>query len=80
METAIAGRQDGLLDLFRITLGDRPPGALAGVINRHRGRSEIGRDGGEQGFHINRFGGVRSEEHTFELQSQAYFVCRRLLD
>src|SRR2546425_5527686 len=32
------------------------------------------------GHHRERHGGIRSEEHTSELQSLAYLVCRLLLE
>src|SRR2546423_5109656 len=43
------------------------------------GHVKAGVDGGEQGL-LPRECGARSEEHTSELQSLAYLVCRLLLE
>src|SRR2546425_5949145 len=69
-----------------VVLGRRPPerrraGAYtrwAGAARRHRARRGASRPGARAG----RAGraGSRSEEHTSELQSLAYLVCRLLLE
>src|SRR3712207_7151549 len=39
-----------------------------------------GQDGGGNGIYGQRFNASRSEEHTSELQSRQYLVCRLLLE
>src|SRR3712207_7973949 len=46
-----------------------------GVAQEHRNTEEPGAAAGEQAR-----GAVRSEEHTSELQSRQYLVCRLLLE
>src|SRR3712207_7731847 len=64
--------------LFRSEVeGERPPGELegidrAGVERRARGAGDRRLD---EGADV-----VRSEEHTSELQSRQYLVCRLLLE
>src|SRR3712207_7575772 len=67
--------------LFRS--GDRPRAALRG--RQQRGRAAAGRPGGhDRGrparLHRGAERGRRSEEHTSELQSRQYLVCRLLLE
>src|SRR3712207_7826488 len=52
----------------------------AGAVDRQADRTvleEVGRDGPHG---LERAAGVRSEEHTSELQSRQYLVCRLLLE
>src|SRR3712207_6885654 len=50
------------------------------------GRAAVGRQGGTEGAdrpaveRADLFAGLRSEEHTSELQSRQYLVCRLLLE
>src|SRR5205823_14497543 len=57
------------------TLGIDPP-ALTDEANKAANRTAIG---GFVGF-VGQRGRIRSEEHTSELQSLAYLVCRLLLE
>src|SRR2546423_8850088 len=74
--------------LFRSLGGDggrgRSVGGLRGPPGGRRGRGvRAGRaegDGGAQDVPRLRVGTSRSEEHTSELQSLAYLVCRLLLE
>src|SRR3712207_7770383 len=72
--------------LFRSQVGDRSTGA-AGLVVEHevvvgadpavvaaQERGEVGVEAGSGGP------GERSEEHTSELQSRQYLVCRLLLE
>src|SRR3712207_6925775 len=45
----------------------------------HR-RLHLQEPAGNQGLEADRRGGLRSEEHTSELQSRPYLVCRLLLE
>src|SRR3712207_8415655 len=60
----------------------RPPPVLR-PRRRRVGRCELGdrpdEEGGRRG-HRRRGAGTRSEEHTSELQSRQYLVCRLLLE
>src|SRR3712207_7487188 len=53
-----------------------PRAAPLGPAGRRRDRHPAGRRGRAR----QRLGGVRSEEHTSELQSRQYLVCRLLLE
>src|SRR3712207_7795740 len=48
--------------------------------NRSGGRAPLGRWEEAVGINPNPEGGLRSEEHTSELQSRQYLVCRLLLE
>src|SRR3712207_7407140 len=52
---------------------DRPPGVLAQAMN------VVNKPGKERVVHLSQ-GRIRSEEHTSELQSRQYLVCRLLLE
>src|SRR2546425_8896088 len=54
--------------------GSRPPPSYPNVSRTSRGDVESGR------VVVSRGAAVRSEEHTSELQSLAYLVCRLLLE
>src|SRR3712207_8515170 len=56
---------------------DGAPGLPAGPLRRHRLRARARR--GRPGAAL-RLTGQRSEEHTSELQSRQYLVCRLLLE
>src|SRR2546425_6356696 len=56
--------------LFRSAAGEQPPGGPEHVS----GADDRAAQGGERSVH------PRSEEHTSELQSLAYLVCRLLLE
>src|SRR3712207_7914014 len=66
------GRLDGLLAVPAPPEG--PPGDAAGELARHRLRPVEGLVAEGSG------GADRSEEHTSELQSRQYLVCRLLLE
>src|SRR3712207_8984747 len=59
-------------------VGERPlvqdPGARAYVVRR------VGREAGAARKRPGQSGAARSEEHTSELQSRQYLVCRLLLE
>src|SRR3712207_8902497 len=46
----------------------------------HGRRNQVGRRGLQEGVAVRRRGRCRSEEHTSELQSRQYLVCRLLLE
>src|SRR3712207_6894915 len=63
--------------LFRSRVGDRQPSCPVVHGGRHLARA-LAVDGGD---HVaERAAGRRSEEHTSELQSRQYLVCRLLLE
>src|SRR3712207_8327922 len=55
-----------------VSLGDRDEDAVVGGLAERGVIVRGGRSLGAEGF--------RSEEHTFELQSRQYLVCRLLLE
>src|SRR3712207_7204305 len=55
--------------------GGHEPGGGRG--HGHGGRSAVGHDAALEGLDLLR---LRSEEHTSELQSRQYLVCRLLLE
>src|SRR3712207_7746608 len=62
---------------------DRDPAALAGaglVVLSHAGKQRDRRRGLYRACVQRRFSYGRSEEHTSELQSRQYLVCRLLLE
>src|SRR3712207_6988748 len=64
----------------RAAAGGPPAGGHGGGHQRHRARDprpRRGRAAGRPGGHRRR---TRSEEHTSELQSRQYLVCRLLLE
>src|SRR5258707_5013468 len=64
--------------LFRSRCGRRRRDAANGRGDQPcTGRRSADRRGAQQDRH---FGGPRSEEHTSELQSRQYLVCRLLLE
>src|SRR5437764_9931193 len=80
--------------LFRSSLGDKADAARHGIETRRQAAGHPGgivaqgkmlapqhleSAATEQGFHIAR-AEIRSEEHTSELQSPMYLVCRLLLE
>src|SRR3712207_8349219 len=48
--------------------------------DRFRGEIDMGRERGHRFFKVKIGRGKRSEEHTSELQSRQYLVCRLLLE
>src|SRR3712207_7700155 len=68
----------------RCSGGRRGNGDGVRPSRRHRGLRGAGRDGRgcrrRSGGRRRRGGGGRSEEHTSELQSRQYLVCRLLLE
>src|SRR3712207_8875760 len=72
--------------LFRSEVGDRLPVGLGAHRGGERGEVPLGqrRHGGDVGGHRGQVehhpGTSRSEEHTSELQSRHYLVCRPLLE
>src|SRR3712207_8425165 len=70
--------------LFRSPLGDdRPhhPGLDGGARSHRRRRGRAGRARrGAEGMSLRDARARRSEEHTSELQSRQYLVCRLLLE
>src|SRR5258707_10338394 len=54
-------------------------GRRAGLL-RHAVRALAGLDGNTERFYRDRRAVARSEEHTSELQSRQYLVCRLLLE
>src|SRR3712207_8374903 len=70
--------------LFR-SLGERLQGELGRSVRTQQAHVEVPIVGGAFGFPVvrrglPRRGKVRSEEHTSELQSRQYLVCRLLLE
>src|SRR5687767_15706765 len=68
--------------LFRSSAGVHPPGCVVAAghaAERDRDSSGRARDGARHGHRLLRRR-RRSEEHTSELQSLAYLVCRLLLE
>src|SRR3712207_6938064 len=59
----------------RVGPGDQVADVAALLLQALHGGDQVG-DGHAEGVH----GGVRSEEHTSELQSRQYLVCRLLLE
>src|SRR3712207_8127374 len=47
---------------------------------RRLAREDLGRPRRKRGFSLDRYPHHRSEEHTSELQSRQYLVCRLLLE
>src|SRR3712207_8798691 len=70
-ELAAAGQRE--LRRFRLVGGH--PGRGPGLRPGGAGRGQQAEGGGEAEAHRQ-----RSEEHTFELQSRQYLVCRLLLE
>src|SRR3712207_8701920 len=79
----------GLLRTYRPALSERPPLLLANLgatqLRGPRGPEQaeqlielLGADG--LSIHLNPLQEARSEEHTSELQSRQYLVCRLLLE
>src|SRR2546425_5621387 len=71
--------------LFRSLLGTRRDRLLGLLVDPHhllaaRGDPRLGRGGPRRRDHDVIVGQPRSEEHTSELQSLAYLVCRLLLE
>src|SRR3712207_8210612 len=69
--------------LFRSHLEQQVVAGDPGVVDQHDRRAELGRDAGDGGLHlvgVPHVGAHRSEEHTSELQSRQYLVCRLLLE
>src|SRR3712207_8881700 len=61
----------------------RTPGAQGKEAHQHRGSEQppkAGHGGEEEREHAARYEIDRSEEHTSELQSRQYLVCRLLLE
>src|SRR3712207_7150005 len=58
-------------------IAHQPPDPEAHCTTRHRG---TGRPPPRQQHQLRRKGNLRSEEHTSELQSRQYLVCRLLLE
>src|SRR3712207_8552992 len=58
----------------------RPPGFLARARLHRVGRLCVSDPGGRRRSHLGARPGDRSEEHTSELQSRQYLVCRLLLE
>src|SRR3712207_7532895 len=71
-----AGSQVGL------DADDRPHAGAGGLLVEVVRAEEVAVVGHRQGGHANpgRLGEQRSEEHTSELQSRQYLVCRLLLE
>src|SRR2546425_6684818 len=65
--------------LFR-SAARRRHGCDAGAVARFRSRLAARRHARDPDPTLSRLGEVRSEEHTSELQSLAYLVCRLLLE
>src|SRR3712207_7831941 len=65
--------------LFRSGVGVGDLGLLAVAEGHHVGRA-VGRAAGQVLGHRHGGGDLRSEEHTSELQSRQYLVCRLLLE
>src|SRR3712207_8641238 len=62
-----------------VARGDRLPGRRPRGIRGRRARSGV-RGGGARGRRGGSLSAGRSEEHTSELQSRQYLVCRLLLE
>src|SRR5687767_15369978 len=71
--TLFRSRGNGAVGLKRVH-GARDP------CLRLRGYEAVARGGRAQGERRREHGQIRSEEHTSELQSLAYLVCRLLLE
>src|SRR2546425_9579828 len=88
MGRANAGPLDHLPDPPTDRLGDAPQSVLLGVrtvagpgIGEGQDSGDRCHDaGGQRRDALDRATGQRSEEHTSELQSLAYLVCRLLLE
>src|SRR3712207_8703327 len=65
-------RRSGCVHRVEVPTPGRGTCVLPVVRARWRASTRVGRD--------ERTGGQRSEEHTSELQSRQYFVCRLLLE
>src|SRR3712207_7455208 len=69
---------------FRRKHGGAPTCSSAAAADRERARPNRGRlahrGGSCHGPHAGPAAGARSEEHTSELQSRQYLVCRLLLE
>src|SRR3712207_8783759 len=69
-----------LLEDQLLAAGERRHRARVGLVHRDR-RAVVVEDAGEaQGRHRGAEAPARSEEHTSELQSRQYLVCRLLLE
>src|SRR3712207_9322059 len=66
--------------LFRSPRGGGPRRRRGSWRPRRSGRPANGRHADASGPPAGRCGGRRSEEHTSELQSRQYLVCRLLLE
>src|SRR2546423_9431464 len=68
-------------EIYTLSLHDALPILRDGITIRVRGGAAVEADGATLGTAIGsaRYG-YRSEEHTSELQSLAYLVCRLLLE
>src|SRR3712207_8708358 len=73
-------RSDHLVEQRRGHAGDVGLGEDAGVGHQDVDPAHTRPGLGEHPLHLGLVGDVRSEEHTSELQSRQYLVCRLLLE
>src|SRR3712207_8309042 len=78
-------RSHGVDQRGQPALAERLADADVGLLQARADVGELaGHDDGESGVAVDlaavRAGGARSEEHTSELQSRQYLVCRLLLE
>src|SRR3712207_7066840 len=71
-------RSEGAREDLPLLGGHRPARAGGSACGEGHGSSAVG--GGVDLLTDGSVGGVRSEEHTSELQSRQYLVCRLLLE
>src|SRR2546423_11070735 len=72
-------------EIYTLSLHDAlpiflPPARRRPRVPAARRRARARAPGGGRGGRLRRAAGTRSEEHTSELQSLAYLVCRLLLE
>src|SRR2546425_5518698 len=71
-------------EIYTLSLHDALPISASGAVGRHMRARDLGIAIGDgvpaENNAITDVDGVRSEEHTSELQSLAYLVCRLLLE